>query len=174
MNVQDKSLEKIWRYDFYKGTFKIIDSSTSTLKKLTGYYDKQEKEDKEVNVLAKDFFNIIDYSEKDNNNLSIEQFINKWIALETLYSRSQIKSGFDSVINYMPQILAIDFFRKQISVTLKRSNIRKNKIEDFVEGCFNDTIDFYINKVKSKYYREKINKYKDIIINPRKTTNGVK
>ena len=174
LNVQDKALEKIWRYEFYKGTFKIIDSSTSTLKKLTGYYDKQEKEDKEVNELAKDFFNIIDYSEKDDNNLSIEQFINKWIALETLYSRSQIKSGFDSVINYMPQILAIDLFRKQISVTLKKSNIRKNKIEDFVEGCFNDTIDYYINKVKSKYYREKINKYKDIIINPRKITNGVK
>ena len=37
-----------------------IDSSTNSLKKLTGYYDKEDREDKEDNVLAKDFFNIID------------------------------------------------------------------------------------------------------------------
>lgn len=171
LNIQDKSLDEILSYDYYRGTFKIIDSSTSTLKKLTGYYDKAEKDDKAENILAKDFFNIIDYSEKDNSILTIEQFINKWIALETLYSKSPTRSGFDSILNYMPQILAIDFFRKQLSFTLKRSKIRKNKIEEFIEGCYSETIDYYITKIKSKYYREKVFQYKEIIINPIKLQN---
>ena len=171
LNVQDKSLENLLKYDYYRGTYKIIDSSISTLRKLTGYYDKEDKEDKEDSVLAKDFFNIIDYSEKDNNTLSIEQFINKWIALETLYSKSPTRTGFDSVLNYMPQILAIDFLRKQLSVTLKRACMRKNKIEEFVESCYNDTIDDCINKIKSTYYKTKITKYKEIIINPIKLNN---
>lgn len=165
LNVQDKSLENLLKYDYYRGTYKIIDSSTSTLRKLTGYYDKEDS------ILAKDFFNIIDYSEKDNNILSIEQFINKWIALETLYSKSPTRTGFDSVLNYMPQILAIDFFRKQLSVTLKRACIIKNKVEEFVESCYNDTIDDCINKIKSTYYKTKITEYKEIIINPIKLNN---
>lgn len=160
LNVQDKLLNDILKYDYYKGTNKIIDSSISTLKKLTGYYQKEE------NILAKDFFNIIDYSEKDNNTLSIEQFINKWIALETLYSKSPTRSGFDSVLNYMPTILAIDFFRKQLSAILKKSNISRNKIEYFIEECYNNSIDTYIMKIKSKYYREKVIEYKEILINP--------
>ena len=153
-------MNDILKYDYYKGTNKIIDSSISTLKKLTGYYQKEE------NILAKDFFNIIDYSEKDNNTLSIEQFINKWIALETLYSKSPTRSGFDSVLNYMPTILAIDFFRKQLSAILKKSNISRNKIEYFIEECYNNSIDTYIMKIKSKYYREKVIEYKEILINP--------
>lgn len=169
LSVQDKTLDDILRYDYYIGTHKIIDISTTTLKKLTGYYDKEDKEDN--NILARDFFNIIDYSEKDNNNLSIEQFINKWIALETLYSKSPIRSGLDSVLNYMPQILAIDFFRKQLSVTLKRSNIKENRIEDFVKDCYNGSIDHYIETIESIYYKEKVIKYKEIIINPTKLSN---
>lgn len=165
LKIKDKSLEDIFKYDYYRGTYKIIDSSTSTLRNLTGYY---EKEDREESVLARDFFNIIDYSEKDNNMLSIEQFINKWIALETLYSKSSIKSGFDSVLNYMPQILAIDFFRKQLNSTLKKSKIEKNNIEEFIMGCYNETIDYYIEKIKSKYYKEKIIKFKSIISSPTK------
>lgn len=171
LNVQNKSLDEILSYDYYRGTFKIIDSSTSTLKKLTGYYEKAEKEDKEENILAKDFFNIIDYSEKDNSILTIEQFINKWIALETLYSKSPTRSGFDSIINCMPQILAIDFFRKQVSVTLKRAKIKNNKIEEFIEACYSETIDYYIKRIKSKYYREKVLQYKEIITNPIKIQN---
>lgn len=171
LNVQDKSLENLLKYDYYRGTYKIIDSSISTLRKLTGYYDKENKEEKEDSILAKDFFNIIDYSEKDNNILSIEQFINKWIALETLYSKSTTRTGFDSVLSYMPQILAIDFFRKQLSVTLKRACMKKNKIEEFVESCYNDSIDNYINKIKSTYYKTKITRYKEIITNPTKLNN---
>lgn len=165
LTVKDKSLDNIFKYDYYKGTYKIIDISTSTLRNLTGYY---EKGDKEESIVAKDFFNIIDYSEKDNNILSIEQFINKWIALETLYSKSSTKSGFDSVLNYMPQILAIDLFRKQLSATLKKSKIIKNNIEDFVECCYNNTIEVYIERIKSKYYKEKIIKFKSIIVSPTK------
>ena len=168
LNVEDKLLNDILKYDYYKGTHKIIDSSMSTLKKLTGYYQKEEKEE---SILARDFFNIIDYSEKDNNTLSIEQFINKWIALETLYSKSPTRSGFDAVLNYMPTILAIDFFRKQLSAALKKSNISINKIEQFIEGCYDDSIDNQIRRIKSKYYRDKINEYKEIIIKPMKLQN---
>lgn len=81
-----------------------------TFKKLTGYYQIEDKEDSPI---AKDLFNIIDYSEKENNLLSIEQFINKWIALETLYSKSSNKNGFDAVITYVPKFLTIDYLRKK-------------------------------------------------------------
>lgn len=66
----------------------------------------------------------------------------------------------------MPTILAIDFFRKQLSAILKKSNISRNKIEYFIEECYNNSIDTYIMKIKSKYYREKVIEYKEILINP--------
>lgn len=168
LNIKDKSLNDMFKYDYYKGTYKIIDSSISTLRNLTGYYYKDEKEDREDSILVKDFFNIIDYSEKDNNTLSTEQFINKWIALETLYSKSPTKSGFDSVLNYMPQILAIDLFRKKLNVTLKRSKIGTRRVEEFIKCCYDGSIDTYIKKVKGKYFQTCIYEYKEIITNPHK------
>lgn len=163
LDIKDKTLENILNYDFYRGNFKIINSATSTFKNLTGY-DQNEKTE---NVIAKDFFNIIDYSEKDNNTLSIEQFINKWIALETLYSKSSMKNGFDSVLTYMPQILAITLFRKQFRITMKRAQINKS-LEKFIMDCYQGNADEVINSIKSKFYRKCMEEYKEIIINPKK------
>lgn len=165
LEIENKSLNQILSYSFFKGTEKIIDSTMSTLKKLTGY---DEVEDKNENVLAKDFYNIIDYSEKDGRLLTIEQFINKWIALETLYSKASEKGGFDCVLQYLPQVLAIDFFRKRLNITLKKSKIKYNKLEDFIVACYNNEIDYEINKNKSIYYQRVLKKYKDIITNPKR------
>lgn len=164
LKIEDKTLHSILYYAYYRGTYKIIDSSITTFKKLTGFYEKEDKED---SILAKDLFNIIDYSEKDDNIISIEQFINKWIALETLYSKASNKSGFDAVITYAPKILAIDYLRKKISIILKRTNIknRYKKIEEFIYLCYSENADNEIKRIKSEYYRMILNEYKDIVTN---------
>ena len=166
MEINDKTLKEMLLYDYYRGSDKIIDSSIASFKKLTGY-DINNKEESKV---AKDFFNIIDYSEKDNNVLSIELFINKWIALETLYSKSPVKSGFDSVLHHLPTFLAIDCFRRQLGITIKRAKTNIKGIEEFILACYGDTgiIDLYIENSNSIYYKKKLYEYKEIILKPNK------
>lgn len=172
LKTEDKTLNSILYYAYYRGTYKIIDSSISTFKKLTGYYETEEKEE---SVIAKDLFNIIDYSEKEDNILSIEQFINKWIALETLYSKSSNKSGFDAVVTYAPKFLAIDYLRKKISIILKRTDINKKykKIENFIHLCYSENADKEIEKVTSEYYKIILKEYKEIFINTTKLNREI-
>lgn len=172
LNTEDKTLHSILYYAYYRGTYKIIDSSITTFKKLTGYYEIEDKED---SILAKDLFNIIDYSEKDNNVMTTEQFINKWIALETLYSKASNKSGFDAVITYVPKILSIDYLRKKISITLKRTNInmKYKKIEEFIYLCYSEESDKEIEKISSQYYKLLLKRYKDILTNTSKLNKEI-
>ena len=180
LKTKDKSLHNILYYAYYRGTYKVIDTSINTFKRLTGYYEKEDnsdhKENKEESALAKDWFNIIDYSEKDNNVMTTEQFINKWIALETLYSKASSKSGFDAVITYAPEILAIDYLRKKVSIILKRTDIKREykRIEKFIHLCYSKNADTEINKVTSKYYKIILKKYKEIFINVSKLNNEIK
>ena len=165
LKIENKSLNTMLYYSYFKGTEKIIDSTMSTLKKLTGYDDI---EDKDESILAKDFYNIIDYSEKDERLLTIEQFIDKWISLETLYSKASNKGGFDCVLQYLPQVLAIDLLRKKINITLKKSKFRYKSLENFVDACYGEKIDDDISKIRKVYYRRKISRFKEILINPKK------
>lgn len=165
LKIENKSLNTMLYYSYFKGTEKIIDSTMSTLKKLTGYDDI---EDKDESILAKDFYNIIDYSEKDERLLTIEQFIDKWISLETLYSKASNKGGFDCVLQYLPQVLAIDLLRKKINITLKKSKFRYKSLENFVDACYGEKIDDDISMIRKVYYRRKISRFKEILINPKK------
>ena len=65
-------------------------------------------------------------------------------------------------------MLSIDFFRKKLNITIKKSGVSYRKIEDFIRACYEGKTDMQIEKVKSCYYKKALYEYKEMLLEPKK------
>ncbi|MFA6800884.1 MAG: hypothetical protein WCR19_02100 [Acholeplasmataceae bacterium] len=101
--------QEFLKYDYYIGKKEIVESSSKTMNVL---YEQNHD-------LFYKLSNILNYAERDNDQVSVSSFVDNWIALESLIKVSGNYTGYQGVIYYVPQTLATVFFRRYISNLLK-------------------------------------------------------
>lgn len=107
---------------------------------------------------------ILAYAERDNDILSSASFVDNWIALESLIKLSNHKTGIEGVSLYIPKMLSIDFFRKDLNTLLKVVH-RNMSVERFVELVIEEK--YTGSHSKNEYLKWKLSKYIDIIKQPK-------
>lgn len=148
--IAEKNIESIFRYSFFQGTQSIIDTIKCNFKTLKA---KNQK-------IIEEIYDIMNYSQKDSDFISNDQFVSKWISLEMTASKNNNKYGFDAVIEYVPNYLAITFYRQMLNVDLKKIFYKKNiSIEDFIRKKDIIELKEEISKIRNPYYSFLINKY---------------
>lgn len=107
---------------------------------------------------------ILAYAERDNDILSSSSFVDNWIALESLIKLSKQKTGIDGVSLYIPKMLSIDFFRKDLNTLLKAVH-HNMSIEKFVKLIIEEK--YTGTHSKNEYLKWKLSKYINIIKQPK-------
>lgn len=146
-------LREILTYNPYFVKDEMRDYSLVSMRKL------YENKNFELYCKINDIFS---YAERDNDILSSASFVDSWISLESLIKLSGIKTGFEGVQFYIPKMLSLDFFRKNLN-TLLKATYKQYLIENFVKEVLDGSI--RESKVKNEYLKWKIRKYIGIINN---------
>lgn len=115
--------------------------------------------------------NTLSYAEKDLNYKNSSAFVDTWIALETLCSISEIKSGYEAVQFYLPQIIITTIIRQNITHTLRKSykNYYKDvSLEDYLTIITRDDYKETLNKIHNTYYRYILLEWAEVLKSPKK------
>lgn len=142
------------QYSYFQGTTSVIDTVNETFDNLN----------KNHNTILMDIYDIMNYSQKNHDIFSNDQFLSKWISLESCASKVSTKKGFDAVLEYVTKALSISFYRQKITRILKNSAINY-KLEYFIKNYDKDNVNAKISKIKNNYYQYIINNYVDILSN---------
>lgn len=151
------NFNEIRKYKGYTPYSKHLDAMISNLEVLNS---------KEKSNYHK-ILNIISYAEKDDDILSSTSYIDNWIALESLYSLSKRKEGYQSVSEYLPSIVASKYIKNQLTNSLQICFKNEEKIssEDFIKKVISGTFEEKIKTIDDIYYKYRIRKlasfYKD-------------
>lgn len=156
------SIKKIMQYSYYQGNSNLIDTVNSNFSKL----------DDASNKLLIDLYDIMNYSQKNFDIFSNDQFLSKWISLETISSKSITKNGFDSVTKYVPKFLTISFYRKTINRLLKNSRIGVS-FEDFIIKSNSIDLQKKIQRLKNNYYKYQLSNYSKLFSNPKLIASSI-
>ncbi len=149
-------LRKITSYNPFLGSSEMRENSLSTM------YNLFEKDN---NDLYYSINSILAYAERDNDILNSASFVDNWISIESLIKLSNNRSGIDGVTFYIPKILAIEFFRKDLN-TLLKAIYRSVTLEKFVQFVWEDNLKESYSK--NEYLKWKLQRYVDIVKNPKK------
>lgn len=113
--------------------------------------------------------NTLSYAEKDLNKKNSNAFVDNWIALETLCSISNVKSGYEAVQYYVPKILITTIIRQNITAYLIKAykNYYKDvKLEKFLDQITSEDYEEFLNKIPNNYYRYTLMCWAKILKNP--------
>lgn len=160
--INRKSIKSMLQYSYYCGTTNVIDNVNDTFEKL----------DSGHNVILMDIYDIFNYSQKNHDILSNDQFLSKWISLESCASKALNRKGFDSVLEYVTKALTITFYRQKITRILRDPSINC-KLEDFIKNFDKDCFKKKIFKIKNVYYKYIIEEYIDILSSNKKLFDSI-
>lgn len=152
--INRASMKSMFQYSYFQGTENVINTVNLTFDNLN----------KKNNPVLMDIYDIMNYSQKNHDVFSNDQFLSKWISLESCASKVSTKKGFDAVLEYVTKALCISFYRQKITRVLKNSGLNY-KLEYFVKNYNNPNVDSKISKVKNNYFKYVINKYVEIFSN---------
>lgn len=152
--INRTSIKSMLQYSYFQGTTSVIDTVNETFDNLN----------KNHNTILMDIYDIMNYSQKNHDIFSNDQFLSKWISLESCASKVSTKKGFDAVLEYVTKALSISFYRQKITRILKNSAINY-KLEYFIKNYDKDNVNAKISKIKNNYYQYIINNYVDILSN---------
>lgn len=134
----------------YKGAKPYSKFMTQTIDNL---YSLEELDKKKYHKIL----NIIVYSEKDNDLINPTSYVDAWIALESLYSLSEINSGLTVVRQLLPMLLSTKIVMNRTTYFLRKAFKKTRcKAEDFV--LKNQDLSA-IDNVYLKYQLEKLAGY---------------
>lgn len=158
--INEKTITDILQFSIFQGTEQTIDLIQDNFKTL------KENE----NIILEEIFNIMNYSQKDLDVFSVDQFVSKWISLETIAGKSETKKGFVAVLYYVPKFLTIAFFRQKLTTTLTKSYGYKNgmNLEKFINMTISQSKEEILSKIKNKYHKYLISNYYDVLTNTNK------
>ena len=160
--INRKSIKSMLQYSYYQGTASVIDNVNDTFEKL----------DSSHNTILMDIYDIMNYSQKNHDILSNDQFLSKWISLESCASKAPNRKGFDSVLEYVTKALTITFYRQRITRILKDPSINC-KLEDLIKKFDKDSFVKKISKIKNNYYKYILEEYIDILSSNDKLFNSI-
>ncbi len=160
--INVSSIKYMLQYSYFQGTTNIIETVNETFDNLS----------KKSNNILIDIYDIMNYSQKDHDIFSNDQFLSKWISLESCASKNERKKGFEGVIEYVPKTLTITFYRQKITRILKNS-ISDYTLEDFILNFDSNSLNNKISKIKNIYYQYEINKYIEIFSENSKLYNSI-
>lgn len=150
------NFKQLVSYKYFIGKAEIIDQTINSLNILN----------KHDNPLYYKFNNILNYTEKDNDFLTVSSFVDNWIALESLIKLSESHVGFDGVAYIVPKLLSIKYLRQEINVSLKKAfTLNKNAppVQEFINKCVKEKDNTIIDNCISAYYKYKLNHYVDVL-----------
>ncbi len=156
------SIKKIMQYSYYQGNNELIDMVNTNFAEL----------DEANNEILIDIYDIMNYSQKNFDIFSNDQFLSKWISLETISSKSIDKNGFESVVKFVPRFLTIAFYRKKINRLLKNSRIGI-MFEDFIIQSGSDDLQKKVDKIKNNYYKYQLNNYIKLFSNHKLVASSI-
>ena len=113
--------------------------------------------------------NTLSYAEKDLNKKNSNAFVDNWIALETLCSISEFKSGYEAVQFYVPKMIITTIVRQNITAYLIKAykNYFKDiKLEEFLKQINNDNYEDFLNKIPNAYNRFILSNWAKILNSP--------
>lgn len=157
------SIKSMLQYSYFQGTTVVIDTVNKTFEKLTKVH----------NPILMDIYDIMNYSQKNHDIFSNDQFLSKWISLESCASKVSTRKGFDAVLEYVTKALSISFYRQKITRILKHSEINCT-LEYFIKHYNEATIKEKIENERNNYYKYVIKNYTNILSNNLKFYNSVK
>lgn len=150
--INRSSIKSMLQYSYFQGTTGIIETVNETFDNLN----------KKNNSILIDIYDIMNYSQKNHDIFSNDQFLSKWISLESCASKSSSRKGFDSVLEYVIKALSITFYRQRLTRVLKNSSI-KCQLESFVENYDKESFLKKVNNIKNNYYQFVIREYINIL-----------
>lgn len=115
--------------------------------------------------------NTLSYAEKDLNYKDSSSFVDTWIALETLCSISEIKSGYEAVQFYVPRIIVSKIIRQNITTTLRNSYkkyYKKMTLEEYLQKIMQDDYLEFLCKIPNAYNRYILTQWAEILKTPKK------
>ena len=113
--------------------------------------------------------NTLSYAEKDLNKKNNNAFVDNWIALETLCSISEFKSGYEAVQFYVPKMIITTIVRQNITAYLIKAykNYFKDiKLEEFLKQINIENYEDFLNKIPNAYNRFILSKWAKILNSP--------
>lgn len=113
--------------------------------------------------------NALSYAEKDLSAKNSNAFVDNWIALETICSISEIKSGYEAVQFYVPKMITTTIVRQNITAYLIKAykNYYKDvKLEEFLKQITSNNCDEFLNKIPNTYNRFILSNWAKILNNP--------
>lgn len=160
--MERNKINEILRYSNFQGNRKTMEIV------LKSFANMKEQED----PILEDIFDIMNSSQKNSDTLSNDQFVSKWISLETISSKNPLKKGFDSVFAHVPRFLAITLFRKQFN-SIAYNSYKKGKysrigLREFIGLIYNGDEQYLLSLIKNPYYKYQMAYYCDLIKNPNK------
>lgn len=163
--INQKSIKSLLQFSPFQGTEDKINAIQKNFSLL-----KSNK-----NEMLEQIFDVMNYSQKDLDIFSVDQFVSKWISLETISGKSNTKSGFDAVLSYVPKFITISFFRQKLYNTLKKAFYFEKSIslEKFIRELYEGKADLIVSKVNNKYYKYIISNYCELLLNSEKIKNQI-
>lgn len=161
------NFKKLISYKYFIGKSEIIEQTINSLNILN----------ENDNPLYYKFNNILNYTEKDNDFLTVSSFVDNWIALESLIKLSENHVGFDGITYIVPKLLSIKYMRQEINLSLKKSCYIKQdapSLHDFIDKCIKQKDTSIIDNCHCPYYKYKLNKYVEILSDFKKFREYIK
>ena len=115
--------------------------------------------------------NTLSYAEKDFNYKNSSAFVDTWIAIETLCSISEIKSGYEAVQFYLPKIVITTIIRQNITNMLIKAykNYYKDiTLEEFLDILVQDNYQEPLSKIPNVYNKHILTQWANILRDPKK------
>lgn len=115
--------------------------------------------------------NTLSYAEKDLNYKNSSAFVDTWIALETLCSISEIKSGYEAVQFYVPRIIITKIIRQNITTFLRTSYknyYKKITLEEYLPKITKDDYLEFLSKIPNTYNRYVLTQWAETLRTPKK------
>lgn len=113
--------------------------------------------------------NTLSYAEKDLSRKNSNAFVDNWIALETICSISEIKSGYEAVQFFVPKILITTIVRQNITsylIKAYKNYFKDVKLEDFLKIITSENYEETLNKIPNTYNKYILLNWAKILNNP--------
>ena len=160
--ISRSSIKSMLQYSYYQGTSNVINAVNKTFAQLSENH----------NSILTDIYNILNYSQKNHDIFSNDQFLSKWISLESCASKSVNRKGFDAVLEYVTKALSITFYRQKITRILKDQALKCN-LDYFVRNYDSSSFDKKISKIKNNYYKYLMREYIEVLSSNSKFANCI-
>lgn len=160
--INRSSIKSMLQYSYFQGTTNVIETVNEVFDNLNENH----------NPILMDIYDIMNYSQKNHDIFSNDQFLSKWISIESCASKGLRKKGFDAVLEYVTKSLSLSFYRQKITRVLKNSGLNYS-LESFVKNYNKTSFNSRKSKVKNIYFRYIIDKYVDIFSNDLKIYESI-